>query len=426
MNKLDFILQKYANNNYKLKKFSHEFRLSILLLLVFKILTSIISFFAGIYFFKTLLLPLFNDVTLSLVLSIILLCIIEILTQIFISKLFKFSFRKQYSTALSLLLVVALCFTVSFHSSTQGLALRQKNKSDKTITINEKYNLLEQNIEKKYTDNSQLIRAEIDLIKRQTWRGKLSRIHIDNIKQYYAKLDKLKDDFIAEKNALKNAQKNELKSNEKNTKNIAKKYYTVIAIVMFFQLLVNFILMFCFKKIYSEKDPKNEITEDIELFRKKSALEIQHFFKQEIINAYKFIKQNYSLLPKPINELDTDLDTEITSKPEKEEKRPILGFGTKRQKSNNKLHDKDKKEKQNTTTIKSLSLRILLNEKQLPTETAKYLKKHKRITELLIKKYQSPNNRPKLVDIAKKTNRSRSLVDNVKRVLDEVISINNQ
>lgn len=266
--KLNLLIQKYAKNQYKTHSFLRENRAILLLVAVFKVATAIISIYAGYNYFFNLIYQLIDSIAVVTISSIFLLLIVELLTALFLGKMFKFFLKRLYKTSVFYFIGVLVMFTISFISSTNGLATKRSQLADNTTVIVDKYKVQTDNIKNDYSARIEQISNEIESIKTNPggWVGgkpiRLTTKQQAEIKNYHNEIAQLRNEQKQELNELKQAQQIELKNNDLHTKNEASKYYNFVMIVMFVQFLCSGVLMYFYSRIY-EANNKQEVTNEL-------------------------------------------------------------------------------------------------------------------------------------------------------------------
>jgi hypothetical protein len=291
---LETWLNKKARENFKTHRISKEFKVIILIILVLKLLSSIVSGFASNDYINSLLNNFFAEVVLNTVLSVLLLISIEFLTQYSISKFSKFILKKDVTKVVFLLVIVVTCFSVSFVLTTNGLALKYSEKADNTQQIKQAYDIEKQSIIADYDNRINEQKTNIELLKKQTWRGRLSRKYVNDIKEHSNNITQLRNEKKNTISELTKTTEIQLKNNRITTTKEAEKYYNFAVIVMIAQLFLNFILMLFWRMIYIENDTKSFIKEDIDTIKNEMFTEMFNVLKSEqkelqtiILNSYK-------------------------------------------------------------------------------------------------------------------------------------------
>jgi len=163
--KLNNFIEKRASTTYRIHEFVKEYGVFISLVLLVKLATSLFSAYAGYFYVKSLFLEILNDYTWSIVFAIISLVLIELLTNISLSKFYKTSLRGKIKAAIGFVLLSAVFFGLSFYLSTNGLAQRQTQKTDNSQLIIEKYQLQEKYIKDQANNDKKETKEAIELIK---------------------------------------------------------------------------------------------------------------------------------------------------------------------------------------------------------------------------------------------------------------------
>lgn len=262
-------VKNYALRNYRLYSFKQEWLTIIILVIVAKLATSVISVFSGFCYLDNIFYGLFANESLSNVLTVFSLVLIELLNALFLAKFFKFLLRmNNLKWVFPLLLAVGL-FALSFVISTNGIAIYTAGKVDLSKNISEKYLTEIRAVETDYKQQTAIIQEHIDNVKNNPseWRdGKrciLSVAQLAEIREQYDKITELtkqKENKIKSLNELK---AKEMQSNKASTENEADKYYLYVAVIMFVQLIASLALWFFWCRISAEDDPETNKVEAV-------------------------------------------------------------------------------------------------------------------------------------------------------------------
>ena len=265
----DTMLSKHARNQFMLHSFSTEWRLGIMIASVFKLVTWIISVFAGYYFLFNISLPILNNKIAAIISTLIILLLIELLTWVFLSKFFKFLLKGIYIASIFSGIIAVLIYSISFHMSTNGLAARQADKINKTELIVNNNDIEKQQKTTKTADRVADYKTEIQTIKdnKNGWmNGQISRLtlsQLEDIKQYNIKIDSLDRRLKTELAVLDLKFSKDISKNKTETTKEANKYYSYVLTIMTAQLFLNFLLMFAWSRIFKENDKLKEVTQSI-------------------------------------------------------------------------------------------------------------------------------------------------------------------
>lgn len=268
-------LTNFANHSYKKHSFLKEWRVFIVLTLVLKIAAMIFSVFAGFFYFENLLVMMLNNRFWAVIFAVIALLLIEVLTAISLSKFFKFAIRFEIKKAIPILILSGVFFSISFISSTNGLALRQSRKIDNTTAITAKYNDEKRQLEEKHAAVTARMSERLAVIKKnpQGWingrRCVLTSTQMEQVSGCYDEIKFSENNLNNDLAKLKESFNLELESNSKTTENEAEKYYKIVSIIMVIIFLINGLLMFFYSKIFSETNKDAEAIEAVDDFTEK-------------------------------------------------------------------------------------------------------------------------------------------------------------
>ena len=268
-NYLSNAVKNYALRNWRLYSFKQEWLTIIILVIVAKIATSIVSVFSGYCYLDNIFFGLFASESLSRVVTVFALVLIELLNALFLSKFFKFLLRmNNLKWVFPLLLSVAL-FALSFVISTNGIAIYTAGKVDLSKNIAEKYITEIRAVDNDYKEQTAIIQEHINNVKANPseWKdGKrcvLSTAQLSEIREQYDKITELTNKKESRIKALNEEKAKELQANSANTENEADKYYLYVAVIMFIQLVASLALWFFWCKISAEDDPETNKVEAV-------------------------------------------------------------------------------------------------------------------------------------------------------------------
>lgn len=268
-NYLSNAVKNYALRNWRLYSFKQEWLTIIILVIVAKIATSIVSVFSGYCYLDNIFFGLFASESLSRVVTVFALVLIELLNALFLAKFFKFLLRmNNLKWVFPLLLSVAL-FALSFVISTNGIALYTAGKVDLSKNIAEKYITEIRAVDNDYKEQTAIIQEHINNVKANPseWKdGKrcvLSTAQLAEIREQYDKITELTNKKESRIKALNEEKAKELQANSANTENEADKYYLYVAVIMFIQLVASLALWFFWCKISAEDDPETNKVEAV-------------------------------------------------------------------------------------------------------------------------------------------------------------------
>lgn len=257
-------LKKYARFMYVKRSFTNEWGFFIALILILQIVAMSFSIFAGYFFFYDLFKSMIGRNWVAIALTILNLTLIEALTMLLLSKFFKFIMRKEVKNAVTAIVLACSLYSVSFISSTNGLAMRQSRIIDKSSIINKDFDTHISALRAAYQVQSDEInkQIQINLSNPLGWAGRkqdrLTLKQLERIDVCYKDLKKLSEDFKKDKAALEVQQRITLASNNIKVRAEAYKYHAIVALVMVFIFVINGVLMYFFSKIYKEEDPDED------------------------------------------------------------------------------------------------------------------------------------------------------------------------
>ena len=272
MTKLNQYLEKTSVLGTKNKPIAHEFNQAILLLWLFRIIIIGISIYCGYFFFNSYLQSHIESKAVVFYCSVLLSFFVESFAAIFLDKLFKFALKRQIKTATGLFLAVVLFYSLSFYSSTNGLALKQYANNDKSELIKNNTNIESENLSKQKENEISELQKNIELIKAnpEGWQNSkrciLTGAQLETIKQYNEQIYKIRTDFKTDITKLNDKLEANVNENKIIATNEANKFYSFACFIMLFQIITSFMLRFFKFKIYHEVDEilaKGEQTQNV-------------------------------------------------------------------------------------------------------------------------------------------------------------------
>ena len=290
--KINNFIEKRASTTYRVHEFVKEYGAFIALVLLVKLTTSLFSAYAGYYYVKTMFIEILNNYSWAIVFSIVSLVLIELLTNISLSKFYKTSLRGKIKAAIAFVLLSLLFFGLSFYLSTNGLAQRQAKNTDNSKMIVEKFNLQLSELESLAESEKNQAKEAIELIKANPsgWRrGKrdvLQPEQLAAINGYYSQIEQISQRLRQDKKSLKDARFKELHSNTEIIATEEKKYYKIVAGVMLIQLFANGLIMFFYSRIYNEKHKDQLAKETVQEFASDISDTTDQMIKHNISSAY--------------------------------------------------------------------------------------------------------------------------------------------
>ena len=432
---LESKIQKIARQTIKKHPVKREWKIAILMALLLRLLTMAVSVYAGIYYLHNIAIPIFKNYWVALIISVTALIFIEGIIMVFMNKGFKFLFKKEALTTAASFLAVALFWAISFHISTNGLAQRQSDQVDKSTNIVEKYQTRIDNLKNRRDKRIRNIENSIEEIRNNPggWVGGSREVltsgQQERIQNYYERIAKIRQNTKNRISTIKQNKQKELQENRQKQTNTADLYYKIVAVLLIIQLIVTGIFIFLLTRVWEEENQEDYVQEKIEPVKES----IQESMMSTV---FEYI----AMLQKKINTSLASTVEEDDPLPEKEANKiqQTIGFIT-GQSTNNKENEptdnptdvnngNDKKSGKNHSKTGSKIPNSFTEFKNMFSHISKtkYLQKHQKITQKLLERRADVNNQPSLAKISRNTQKSYSTVQNVQRVLNEVIDTQNQ
>jgi len=288
-------IEKIAINQYKIKSFSNEWQFLIGLVAAIRLITIFLSGYGSYFWYYDSLLVHTELQTISLIIALLFCLLIEFAANFLIFQFFKYLFRKKFLTALFSGVGALVCFSVSFIATTNGLAQKQAQKIDKTTVIVSNTSLQIDSVSNVYQLRMNDLDSSINLIKNNPagWSGGhrsyLLPEQQNQISIYGNEKIRLKSSLDNEISILRDANNKTILSNEKSVLSASNKFYNIAIVILIFQILTGFSLMFFWRMIYYEKDIKGALGEEITELRKQMFNEVWSNTKNDAAEMIKFI-----------------------------------------------------------------------------------------------------------------------------------------
>ncbi len=303
-------VKKIAKNSYKKHSFVKEWQTFIFIAILLKLAAMAFSIFAGFFYFDNLFISLLNSPFWSKFFSVLALLFIEVLTAISLSKFFKFALRLHFKTAVPVFFLSLFFFSISFISSTNGLALRQSSKADNTVLLTAQYNDKVFNINTLHSNQKDQAKEQIVTIKAnpQGWaNGKRTILlagQLNQIDKYYSILQSLESVHKSELSKLKTSFNNSILQCERQMLFEGEKYYKIVSFIMALVFLVNGLIMFFYSKVFNENEQELQKIEVIETFSDDIQNQTTGLIEDKINNTFDLyfsaMQNSFDKLNQPI------------------------------------------------------------------------------------------------------------------------------
>jgi hypothetical protein len=289
----------------------------IVLLAIVKLITMIFSAYAANSFFNNIVSRVLDHHQLRRIVTIIILVLLEALAAYTLSDFFKNLFRRKIKSFLLSLVFVSFFYSVSFISSTNGLAQQQSAKINLSDTIGAKWQRQLDALNLQEARQLQEINNYIVSIQNNpiAWsngkRNLLSNEQQRSIKEYAEQKSGLRKTFEIKRTQLKVDYQNKLNKNMKLMESTKEQYYTYMATNMLIQLLVTGFMSYLFYLVYMQN--RHEIIkEEEEILRSQTydqaRILVAQIFK-EVFNDFfsqgkiktSFALDGYKNINAPIN-----------------------------------------------------------------------------------------------------------------------------
>jgi len=247
---IDVFFAKLAKQEFASWHYAKEHRTGLFIARTAKYLTMLISAGAGYLYLSNMFAGMLSQQQ-AIFAAVAVLLLLELATAYLISKTSKFAIKKRLATALPYLVFALLIYSVTFYTSTNGLAERQAQKADKTNLIETDYSSRKDSIIQVYNSRIDFVKSNPEKFAPDAtgkWNARrLSTRQLSQIETFEAQKDlKLKE--------LDGMQNKTMLSNSDETNKVHSKYYWFVAGIMFVQLIVNVFIMFANSQIYKENN----------------------------------------------------------------------------------------------------------------------------------------------------------------------------
>jgi hypothetical protein len=319
MTSISQIINAWAKLQMSLHPVKVEWKSAIIITALIKFLTMLFSAYAAYTYFYQYIIHIVENQQLSTIFSIAVLVFLEAITAIFLGKVFKFFFRKRYRLSLFIFILVGALYTLSFVSSTNGLAKRQAAKTDNTRAIRQQYqeqlNVLALSQSKEILELDTLI-ANIQknpIVWLNRKRKHLSLEQQNNILQLNRQKSDIRKNFEVKKEQLKTDFVDKINQNQEVMAKTANQYYQVMAIVIVIQFVVTGILIYLLYRVYLQENKQEILNERIKAVHDR----IYNHATDSILKIYQKVISDFShLSPKTKNlgkteqkQTNTNIDT---------------------------------------------------------------------------------------------------------------------
>lgn len=261
-------LEEKAVDVMTLRNTAPEFGKLITVFKGLRIVTQIVSIASGFCFFYYKLHSFISGFVgadvLSAFLAIALLVTIEGVVQYSIEKAAKMGFLNQYKWMGGLASIAVVFFAISFYISTQGIYLMASDTTVKNIDVETTFREQKKNIKAQY--ESRIADIKEDISKMATWRGKLSADQQKELGQKRATIENLYKEQKAELKAIDDQMQTELANIKKDAVSSASDYYVYVGVILAFELLTNFLVIFFYHHIMHDEQPKLSVEQEYKAY----------------------------------------------------------------------------------------------------------------------------------------------------------------
>ena len=260
--------------------------------ILLRLLTSFVSIFSGFAFFRVNFAGVIDNPVARIIAAVGLLAVIEVITAAFLFKMFKFVFAYRWAAAGAMFAGVALFFSISFYTSTNGIALYKSDTTEQAATANERATAAADSVRAYYAGQVAILRANIDAITPPRWN-----VDGNGNPQLTTQQQATKTDLYNKILSLQAEQRQALQTAADDADKVwqgitaaadadADKYAGYVTAIMILQLIANGVLCFLYSRIYHENNRADEVTAEIKNFAKDIAADTDAIIKNQISEQY--------------------------------------------------------------------------------------------------------------------------------------------
>ena len=271
---------------------AREFWALIAGFILLRLLTSFVSIFSGFAFFRVNFAGVIDNPAARIIAAVGLLAVIEVITAAFLFKMFKFVFAYRWAAAGAMFAGVALFFSISFYTSTNGIALYKSDTTEQAATANEAATAAADSVRAYYAGQIDVLRANIAAITPPRWNTDRDGNPQLTTTQQAAKTDLYNKILLLQaeqRQALQNVDANAAEIRQGITAAAdadADKYAGYVTAIMILQLIANGVLCFLYSRIYHENNRADEVTAEIKNFANGIAADTDAIIKNQISEQY--------------------------------------------------------------------------------------------------------------------------------------------
>lgn len=257
-----------------------------------RVVTSFVSIFSGYAFFRVNFAGLIDSEAARIFAAVALLSVIEVITAAFLFKMFKFVFSYRWAAAAAMFVGVALFYSISFYTSTNGIALYKSDTTDQAATANEHAAAAADSVRAYYAGQVQILRANIDAITPPRWNTDREGNPQLTTQQQAAKTDLYNKILLLQEG--QRAALQEVERQAESRRQVitaaadadADKYAGYVCVIMVLQLIANGVLCYLYSRIYHENNRADELTGEIKDFADNIAADTDNIIKTQIAEQY--------------------------------------------------------------------------------------------------------------------------------------------
>lgn len=257
-----------------------------------RVVTSFVSIFSGFAFFNVNFAGLIDNATARIIAAVSLLAVIEVITAAFLFKFFKFVYCFKWSSAAAMFLGVCLFFSISFYTSTRGIALYKSDTTEQAATLEQANAAAVDSVRAYYAGQIEIIRTNIESITPPRWNvdangnATLTTEQQRTKTELYAKILALQGEQAAAIKEQRQRHETDKQSITAAAEIDGNKYAGYVCAIMILQLIANGVLCFLYSRIYHENNRADEVAAEIKNFAAGIATDTDNIIKSQISEQY--------------------------------------------------------------------------------------------------------------------------------------------
>jgi len=263
------LIKGMADRIMTIHSIEKEWKVAIFSLAIARLITMVITAYSAYTFFFVYIHQVIRDSKASILITNIILILVELLAAIFLDKTYKFFFKGKYFTAAFAFIIVLGFYSLSFISSTTGLAQKQSAKKDLSIEIQKEYIIANEkavNESQKRLNNLDTIIMSIrsnPIVWSRRKRNLLSMEQQNNILELEQQKSSIREALILQLDKIDSQFQDKILINKASMIKTGGEYYKFMEIIVIAQFLMTGILIYLFHLIHSQHQKEQIIAEEL-------------------------------------------------------------------------------------------------------------------------------------------------------------------